>query len=165
MHADILFTGGTVRTALTGAPVHDALAVAGGRISALGTAALAARGPLTTVVDLAGGALLPAFGDSHVRPVTGGPALHGVPVRDRGNVEDVADALTAYSAGCAHQAFEEKKWGVLRPGMRADLVHLAADPVETAPAALAGLPVPGTWLAGRRTHEADASAHVPAGRR
>ena len=47
---------------------------------------------------------------------------------------DIATALAAYSAGCAHQAFEEKEWGVLRPGMRADLVHLAADPVETAPA-------------------------------
>ncbi|MCX4405901.1 MULTISPECIES: amidohydrolase [unclassified Streptomyces] len=78
---------------------------------------------------------------------------------------DIETALTAYSAGCAHQAFEEKEWGVLRPGMRADLVHLAADPVETAPAALAGLPVLGTWLAGRPTHLAAPSAHVPAGRR
>lgn len=65
---------------------------------------------------------------------------------------DIATALAAYSAGCAHQAFEEKEWGVLRPGMRADLVHLAADPVETAPHDLADLPVLGTWLAGRRTH-------------
>ncbi|GAA3811298.1 amidohydrolase [Streptomyces phyllanthi] len=68
---------------------------------------------------------------------------------------DTATALAAYSTGCAHQAFEEKEWGVLRPGMRADLVHLAADPVETAPEALARLPVLGTWLAGRRTHAAD----------
>lgn len=65
---------------------------------------------------------------------------------------DIATALAAYSAGCAHQAFEEKEWGVLRPGMRADLVHLAVDPVETAPHDLADLPVLGTWLAGRRTH-------------
>ncbi|MFI6976593.1 amidohydrolase family protein [Streptomyces phaeochromogenes] len=65
---------------------------------------------------------------------------------------DIATALAAYSAGCAHQAFEEKEWGVLRPGMRADLVHLAADPVETSPRDLADLPVLGTWLAGRRTH-------------
>jgi predicted amidohydrolase YtcJ len=39
--------------------------------------------------------------------------------------------------------------------MRADLVHLAADPVTTPPADLAHLPVLGTWLAGRRTHGAD----------
>jgi predicted amidohydrolase YtcJ len=78
---------------------------------------------------------------------------------------DIETALTAYSAGCAHQAFEDGEWGVLRPGVRADLVHLAADPVETTPAALADLPVLGTWLAGRRTHQATASEHFPAGRR
>ncbi|MFE3855210.1 amidohydrolase [Streptomyces griseorubiginosus] len=77
---------------------------------------------------------------------------------------DIDTALAAYSAGCAHQAFEEKEWGALRPGMRADLVHLAADPVGTAPGDLAQLPVLGTWLAGRRTHAA-ASQHTGAGRR
>lgn len=76
---------------------------------------------------------------------------------------DTATALAAYSAGCAYQAFEEKEWGVLRPGMRADLVHLAADPVGTAPRDLARLPVLGTWLAGRRTHGRSATAPVSAG--
>ncbi|WP_405606738.1 amidohydrolase [Streptomyces sp. NBC_00076] len=93
MHADIVFIGGTVRTGAPGAPVHEALAVVDGRISALGTAALAARGPHTTVVDLAGGALLPAFGDSHVHPVMGGLGLHGVPVRDRDSAEDIVEAV------------------------------------------------------------------------
>src|SRR3954463_16157329 len=69
MQADIVFTGGTVRTGAAEGPVCDALAVTGGRISALGAEALAARGPSTTVVDLRGGALLPAFGDGHVHPV------------------------------------------------------------------------------------------------
>ena len=77
---------------------------------------------------------------------------------------DTATALAAYSAGCAYQAFEEEKWGVLRPGMWADLVHLAADPVETAPRDLAHLPVLGTWLAGRRTHGSGTPVPVPAGR-
>ncbi|MGW2722706.1 amidohydrolase [Streptomyces sp. NPDC001492] len=76
-----------------------------------------------------------------------------------------ATALAAYSAGCAYQAYEEKEWGVLRPGMRADLVHLAADPVETAARDLAHLPVLGTWLAGRQTHGAGSTAPVPTGRR
>ncbi|WP_369227918.1 amidohydrolase [Streptomyces sp. R39] len=97
MHADIVFTGGTIRTGVADAPVHDALAVVGGRISALGAAALAACGPLTTVVDLAGGALLPAFGDSHVHPVMGGLGLHGVPVRDRGSAEDIVEAVRRWA--------------------------------------------------------------------
>jgi predicted amidohydrolase YtcJ len=75
---------------------------------------------------------------------------------------DTATALAAYSAGCAHQAFEEKEWGALRPGTRADLVHLAADPVRTAPGDLAHLPVLGTWLAGRRTHGTATPAEPPA---
>jgi predicted amidohydrolase YtcJ len=76
-----------------------------------------------------------------------------------------ATALAAYSAGCAYQAFEEKEWGVLRPGMRADLVHLAADPAGTAPRDLAHLPVLGTWLGGRRTHGSGTPVPTPAGGR
>ncbi|MEV7782959.1 amidohydrolase [Kitasatospora sp. NPDC088351] len=64
----------------------------------------------------------------------------------------LTEALAAYSAGVAHQAFEEDDWGVLRPGMRADLVQLAADPYEVAPGELAEVAVLGTWLGGRRTH-------------
>ncbi|MFM9591792.1 amidohydrolase [Streptomyces scabiei] len=98
MHADIVFTGGTVRTGAADTPVHDALAVTGGRISALGTQALAARGPRTTVVDLVGGALLPAFGDGHAHPVMGGLGLAGVPVRDRGSVEEIVETVRGWAA-------------------------------------------------------------------
>ena len=63
-----------------------------------------------------------------------------------------AEALAAYSAGVAYQAFEDHRWGVLRPGMRADLVHLAADPAAVPARELRDLPVLGTWLAGTRTH-------------
>ena len=81
MQADQLFTGGTVRTGVPGAPATSALAVAGGRVLALGQDALASRGPRTEVTDLAGGALLPSFGDGHVHPLLGGLGLRGVPVR------------------------------------------------------------------------------------
>ena len=93
MYADIVFTGGTVRTGDKDVPVHDALAVTDGRISALGPQASASRGPRTTVVDLAGGALLPAFGDGHVHPVLGGLGLRGVPVRDCASVEQIVEAV------------------------------------------------------------------------
>ncbi|MFD4655685.1 amidohydrolase [Kitasatospora sp. NPDC058444] len=64
----------------------------------------------------------------------------------------LTEALAAYSAGVAHQAFEETEWGVLRPGMRADLVHLATDPYAVPVGELASIAVAGTWLGGRRTH-------------
>ncbi|MES5824675.1 amidohydrolase [Streptomyces sp. RG80] len=105
MHADIVFTGGTVRTGAADAPVHDALAVTDGRITALGAQALAARGPRTAVVDLAGGALLPAFGDGHVHPVMGGLGLAGVPVRDVKSVDEIVAAVRDWAA-----AHPETEW-------------------------------------------------------
>ncbi|MFJ9742013.1 amidohydrolase [Streptomyces sp. NPDC101166] len=98
MHADIVFTGGTVRTGAADDPVHEALAVTGGRITALGAQALSARGPRTAVVDLAGGALLPSFGDGHVHPVMGGLGLAGVPVRGRTSVEAIVEAVRDWAA-------------------------------------------------------------------
>ena len=87
MQADQLFTGGTVRTGVPGAPPSGALAVAGGRVLALGEDALASRGPRTEVTDLAGGALLPSFGDGHAHPLLGGLGLRGVPVRQARSVD------------------------------------------------------------------------------
>ncbi|MFJ9634563.1 amidohydrolase [Streptomyces sp. NPDC101175] len=97
MYADTVFTGGIIRTGGTDVPVHDVLAVTDGRISALGPEASAACGPRTTVIDLAGGALLPAFGDGHVHPVLGGLGLRGVPVRECVSVEEIADAVRRWA--------------------------------------------------------------------
>ena len=48
-----MFTGGTIRTGAAGAQAEDALAVTGGRITALGGLARRSAGPSTVVVDLA----------------------------------------------------------------------------------------------------------------
>lgn len=98
MQADQLFTGGTVRTGVPGAQPRTALAVAGGRILALGQDALDASGPRTVVTDLAGGALLPAFGDGHVHPLLGGLGLRGVPVRQARSVAEILAAVAAWAA-------------------------------------------------------------------
>ena len=66
----------------------------------------------------------------------------------------VEQALLAYTAGVAHQAGEDGRWGVLRPGARADLVVLGADPRVAEPLDIAGIPVLGTWLAGRQVFSA-----------
>ncbi|KUN92545.1 amidohydrolase [Streptomyces caeruleatus] len=97
MHADIVFTGGVVRTGDPDVPVREALAVLDGRICAVGAEALAARGPRTEVVDLAGGALLPAFGDGHVHPVLGGLGLRGVPVRECASVQEVVAVVRRWA--------------------------------------------------------------------
>ncbi len=68
--------------------------------------------------------------------------------------------MHAYSAGVAYQARAQEEWGTLRPGMRADLVYLSADPLTTSPAALPGLQVLGTWLAGTPTFRQPAQPEV-----
>ena len=98
MQADQLFTGGTVRTGVPGAQASTALAVAGGRVLALGQDALDAGGPRTEVTDLAGGALLPSFGDGHAHPLLGGLGLRGVPVRQARSVAEILAAVAAWAA-------------------------------------------------------------------
>ncbi|WP_125615371.1 amidohydrolase [Specibacter cremeus] len=71
-HAELILAGGAVHTMDPARPATDAVAVAGGRIVALGDDTAAWRGPRTEVVDLAGRALLPGFQDAHVHPLAGG---------------------------------------------------------------------------------------------
>ncbi|MFF1872255.1 amidohydrolase [Kitasatospora herbaricolor] len=97
MRADTLFTGGRIHTGDPGDPVTHALAVSSGRISALGDAALALRGPATEIVDLAGGSLLPSWGDGHVHPLLGGIGLRGVPVRDCTSLDEVVEAVRRWA--------------------------------------------------------------------
>ncbi|MEV0293837.1 amidohydrolase [Nocardia sp. NPDC050710] len=67
--ADVIFTGGpivTVDPTCTGA---SAVAVAGGRIAAVGgVEVLALRGPDTEMIDLDGRCLLPGFVEAHTHP-------------------------------------------------------------------------------------------------
>ncbi len=72
-------------------------------------------------------------------------------------IVDTAVAFDAYSASVAYQAFADEsspvpprgaRWGRIVPGASADLVHLARDPRQVAPADLPALPVVSTYLAG-----------------
>ncbi|MGL5911428.1 MAG: amidohydrolase, partial [Phycicoccus sp.] len=64
----------------------------------------------------------------------------------------VAAALTAYTAGTAHQA--GRAAGTLRPGHDADLVRLDRDPFTvTVPRELDQVRVTHTWCRGRLTHQ------------
>jgi len=63
----------------------------------------------------------------------------------------VEQALTAYTAGVAYQAFEDER-GVLAVGSPADVVLLDRDVLRGAPEAVSEARVLGTWLEGRPTH-------------
>ncbi len=70
--ADLAFVGGPVFVADAARSRTDAVAVAGGRVVAVGPAAREAIGDRTEVVDLGGRMLVPGFQDAHVHPVWGG---------------------------------------------------------------------------------------------
>lgn len=74
--------------------VHEAVAVADGRVAALGADALD-LGPVT--VDLGGGLLLPAFRDGHSHPLWGGIDQNRLPLAGLRSVEAIVDAVAEYA--------------------------------------------------------------------
>ena len=72
--ADLVFAGGKIRTPAHPSGFVQALAVRDGVIPALGTddEIRELTGRRTRVIDLRGRLALPAFGDAHVHPVSGG---------------------------------------------------------------------------------------------
>jgi predicted amidohydrolase YtcJ len=98
--ADLILTGGAIYTVDAARSWAGAVAVRGGRIAYVGTAAGAKRwiGPSTRVIDLAGKMVLPGFHDAHVHPVEGGMALALCNVTDLKTKEAVFDAIRKYAA-------------------------------------------------------------------
>ncbi|MFF2079390.1 amidohydrolase [Kitasatospora sp. NPDC058162] len=81
--ADLLIRAAAVHTLVPGEPPQRAIAVTGGRITALapepdGLDALV--GPGTEVVDAPTATVLPAFDDTHTHLILAGHSVHGVPV-------------------------------------------------------------------------------------
>lgn len=91
-----VFRGGTVWRG-TGLPDTDALAVAAGRVVALGDEAARWPGPREEV-DLAGGLLGPAFGDGHVHPHSGGITRQGPAITGLRSVEAVVAEVGRWAA-------------------------------------------------------------------
>jgi len=69
--ADSIFTGGDIITVDDGKPTAEALAVRGGRITAVGTReeVFTQRGPDTQLVDLQGKTMMPGLIEPHTHPI------------------------------------------------------------------------------------------------
>ncbi len=95
--ADTIFTDGPVFRAGSRA---RAVAVTGGRISAVGDIATveALAGPRTRRIDLDGRMLIAAFGDAHSHPLHGGRALLQCPLHDLDDVDAAKERIRAYAA-------------------------------------------------------------------
>jgi predicted amidohydrolase YtcJ len=97
-YADLVFAGGPVFTANSVRSRASAVAVADGRIVAVGHDVSDLIGPSTEVVDLAGRLLVPGFQDAHVHPVWGGLDILRCNLAPYGTQPEYLDAIAAYSA-------------------------------------------------------------------
>ncbi|MBV2155892.1 amidohydrolase [Kitasatospora sp. SUK 42] len=99
--ADLLIRAAAVHTLVDGEPPQRAVAVTGGRITALspepdGLDTLV--GPGTEVVDAPSATVLPAFDDTHTHLVLAGHSVHGVPVHRARDLAGFLDLIRERAA-------------------------------------------------------------------
>lgn len=90
-----LFSGGAV---WTGSRDADALLVSDGVVRAVGDAARDSAPADAEKVDLAGGFLMPSFGDGHAHPLYGGLESAGPAVRPCRSVDEILAVVEKYAA-------------------------------------------------------------------
>jgi len=99
--ADLVIQGGPVWTGLsTGRGQRGAVAIAGGKILAVGDSAEIARyiGSRTQVVEADGGLIMPGFADGHTHFISGGFQLASVDLRDAATPQEFVRRLKEYAS-------------------------------------------------------------------
>jgi predicted amidohydrolase YtcJ len=104
-HADTVFAGGPVLGVSRDDRERSAVAVRDGRVVAVGAAAHEHTGPRTSVVDLAGGLLVPGFTDAHIHAVQGGLERLHCDLTPATSREDCVRLVRAYA-----QAHPGRPW-------------------------------------------------------
>ena len=105
-HADLLFDNGPIFAADgTATPRHEPVAVADGRVIAVGSSARELAGPQTEHVDLAGRLLVPGFQDSHIHAIFGGLELGRCELSALGTAPQYLGAVADYA-----RAHPEQEW-------------------------------------------------------
>jgi len=99
-HADLVLTGGRIFTADAAKTWAEAMAVRGGRITALGgdRDVRPLVGPRTRVIRLHGRTVTPGFGDSHVHPPMGGLARLQCELHDARGKDEYLRIVAGYAA-------------------------------------------------------------------
>ena len=97
--ADLILTNANLYTVDRSRPHAEAVAVFGGRIVAVGSAAEigAWRGPKTRVIDAHGKLVLPGFNDAHVHFVDSGLALDSVHLKDAASPQEFANRIATFA--------------------------------------------------------------------
>ena len=93
-----LFRGGRVFTSDPDQPWAEAIAVDGSTIAYVGTLdeAVAVAGPEATIIDVAGGMVMPGFVDAHAHLLMTGASLVKAQLRDAASVEEIGLRLVEW---------------------------------------------------------------------
>jgi predicted amidohydrolase YtcJ len=176
-HAQVVFAGGAVYTAdpsrrrMVPAAAPDgkpasAVAVVGGRIEAIGSAAdrdiQDLIGPVTDVIDLRGRALLPGFQDAHVHPAFAGVTMIGCNLIGSTNLDQVLARISDF--GRQHP---EREW-IAGSGWRMEWFPGGTPDRQTLDAVTGGRPAylsnrdgHGAWVNSRALEVAGIDARTP----
>ncbi len=105
--ADLVLFNGSVFPADGTGDFHEALAIRGATIAAVGTNEEIdrLRGPQTEVIDAAGRAIVPGFNDNHVHLMAGGRSLELADLQRAGTLEEVQRRIRAFA-----EAQPERPW-------------------------------------------------------
>jgi len=100
MAVDLVLTNAVVYTVDAGRSRHEAVAVANGRIAAVGSAAAIVElaGPRTQVLDLGGRLVLPGFIDSHMHASFAHEELYDLSLAGLGSIEACLGAVARFAA-------------------------------------------------------------------
>ncbi len=115
---DLLLLHGRVWTCDPQTPVADAMAISGGRITAVGgSAELAAlAGVDTKVVELEGRLVLPGFNDAHVHFYMGGDTLTSIDLRNAASPSELRETMRRFASThprgewIQHGSWDQERW-------------------------------------------------------
>jgi len=106
--ADLVILGGSIEPIAAPAnPRHDAVAIGGGRIAAIGASGdlRGLIGPATEVVELHGETVLPGFQDAHIHPIEGGLLVDRCDLHALADADAYLEAIRTYA-----DAHPEREW-------------------------------------------------------
>jgi predicted amidohydrolase YtcJ len=105
----LILARGRIRTlGRSGLKAHSHLAIAGGRVLAVGAAeVMDLRGPKTKLVNLAGAAVLPGFNDAHAHIVYYGLTRFGADLGGTRSVAEIAERLKAHGKTLARGEWQQ----------------------------------------------------------
>lgn len=115
--AETIFENGLVYTGLQAGPIKAAVAVAGGRIMAVGQSSKLDDliGENTERVDLKGKLVIPGFQDAHVHPIMAGVEHLQADLTETSTAEEAVEAVRTYA-----QSHPDEPW-ILGAGWAMDL--------------------------------------------